>query len=69
MNAQHITHPSLEDLEAFGLRTLPPSVAETVLLHLETCQDCRQIVNETMGDSGDAPGTPLRVPHGHYHQS
>lgn len=51
MAAPSVSHPSLSDLQAFGVGRLPLASAETVQLHLETCLDCQRAVAESSGDS------------------
>ena len=45
------THPSRDDLKAFGLGKLDPSDSDTLLQHLETCDDCRRVVADSSGDN------------------
>jgi serine/threonine protein kinase len=44
-------HPSADELRAFGVGRLDPAASDTVVQHLETCADCRQVVAESSGDS------------------
>jgi serine/threonine protein kinase/WD40 repeat protein len=44
-------HPNADELRAFGNGKLSPSANDTVVLHLETCIDCREVVASSSGDS------------------
>src|SRR6516165_9382648 len=46
-----VTHPSPQDLTAFGLGKLPERAAAAVAAHLETCAACRQAVADLPPDS------------------
>jgi hypothetical protein len=51
MNSPAITHPSLEDLKAYGLGKLNPATSDTFLQYLKTCIECQRAVAESSGDS------------------
>ncbi|HEY3787499.1 MAG TPA: serine/threonine-protein kinase [Urbifossiella sp.] len=51
MNATQTIHPTPDQLKAFGLGKLAPATVDTVVQHLETCIDCRNVVAESSGDS------------------
>jgi hypothetical protein len=38
-----VAHPTLRELAAFGLGTLPPAAAVVVAAPLEGCPACRQV--------------------------
>ena len=52
MEARPMTHPSADTLQAFSLGKLTDAAAsDSVLLHIETCADCRDQVVALSGDS------------------
>jgi serine/threonine protein kinase len=51
MEAQPVTHPPADVLEAFGLGKLDDASAEAVGSHLDLCADCRKEVAALSGDS------------------
>jgi hypothetical protein len=50
MERRSDTHPSVEILQAFSLGKLDTATAESVVLHLQHCGDCRQAVAVLPGD-------------------
>ena len=50
MEAQRTTHPTAEDLKAFGLGKLDDRSSGELMAHLDLCADCRQIVAAQTGD-------------------
>jgi anti-sigma factor RsiW len=46
-----VTHPTPQELAAFGLGKLPERTAAAVAAHLETCPACRQAVAAVPPDS------------------
>jgi hypothetical protein len=73
-----VAHPTLRELAAFGLGTLPPAAAAAVAAHLEGCPACRQAVANRPPDSPgrqadtaspggtalpEAPARPRGTPH------
>ena len=46
MDAGPSAHPTVETLQAFGLRKLDDASAEVVSNHLEVCLECRRHVAE-----------------------
>src|SRR5262245_26795166 len=51
MSAKPVTHPSREELSAFGLGKLEGAPAATIAAHLEECDTCRRAVEKVSGDS------------------
>ena len=60
---RHMTHPSADTLQAFGLGKLDDASAEAVMIHLYGCSECPQAVAEVSGDSFVAR---LRQAHDQY---
>jgi serine/threonine protein kinase len=46
-----VSHPTTQELAAFGLGQLPERAAAVVAAHLESCSSCRQAVAEVSADS------------------
>jgi serine/threonine protein kinase len=63
MESRHVSHPSADVLQAFGLGKLDDASAEVVASHLDDCADCRQAVAAQSGDSFIAR---LRQAHGQH---
>ena len=60
MDAGPSAHPTVETLQAFGLRKLDDASAEVVSNHLEVCLECRQHVAEiTAASSAARPFSPI----------
>src|SRR5262245_52598770 len=51
MSAKAVTHPSREELSAFGLGKLEGALAATIAAHLDECDTCRRAVEKVSGDS------------------
>src|SRR5260370_29383857 len=51
MHANPTTHPDRDQLAAYGLGKLDDTETSAVVEHLETCETCRQTVEETPSDT------------------
>src|SRR5579871_765314 len=66
--ADAMTHPTPQELAAFGLGKLPDRAAAAIATHLEACTACRQVVAGLPADSflgkvrAAGPGGPSPLP-------